>query len=115
MNDGVFWRPARSDQRCPINGLAKMKPNTGVQRGHLSPFIYFFYQIVPANICLCPPHSLPPVTDGGKCSANGDTITPEPVKAEGENARRRRKKQQRDIFSPHAISTVEGWRGGETK
>lgn len=43
------------------------------------------------------------MTDGGKCSANGDAITPEPVKAEGENARRR-KKEQRDIFPPHAIS-----------
>lgn len=51
------------------------------------------------------------MTDGGKCSANGDAITPEPVKAEGENARRRRrKKEQRDIFPPHAISTAEGRR-----
>lgn len=50
----------QSDQRCPINGLhAKMKSNTGVQRGHRSPFIYFFYEIVPDNICLCPPRSPP--------------------------------------------------------
>lgn len=100
---GEWWSVLAtwSDQRCPINGLhAKMKSNTGVQRGHLSPFIYVFDQIVPANICLCPPYSLPPVTDGGKSLVNGDAITPQPVRAEGESGRRRKKRAER-YFSAH--------------
>lgn len=86
----------------------KMKSNTGVQLGHLSPFIYFSDQIVPANICLCPPHSLLPVTDGGKSLANGDAITLQPVRVEGENARGKKGV----IFF---CTTVEGWRVGDTE
>lgn len=61
---------------------------------------------MPANICLCPPHSLQPVTDGGKSSANGDAITLQPVRAEGENARRKKKRTERYFQMPLAL-----WKG----